>query len=71
MSPEGETLPRGRVGWGVRDVGTLGTVHVRVCLLPQHSHKMYHVACFVYIKGRVCFFLNIFPGYPCNDTNLQ
>lgn len=39
------------------------------CPLPQQSHTVYHVACFVYIKGRV--FFNIFPNYPCNDTNLQ
>lgn len=28
-----------------------------VCLLPQQSHKVYHVARFVYIKGRVCLFV--------------
>lgn len=28
-----------------------------MCLLPQHSHKVYHVACFVYIKGRVFFLI--------------
>ena len=28
-----------------------------VCLLPQQSHRVYHVARFVYIKGRVCLFV--------------
>ena len=30
--------------------------------------QVYHVAHFVYIKGRV-FFFNIFSDYPCNNTS--
>lgn len=54
MSP-GKTLLGGEWAgcarcWHVWNCPCLG-----VCLLPQHSHKVYHVACFVYIKGRVHF----------------
>lgn len=58
------------MGGGVQDAGT-HVVLSKSGYVPVTSaiSHMYHVACFVYIKGRV--FFNIFPNYPCNDTNLQ
>lgn len=43
----------GRVGRCARCWSIWYCPRLGVCLLPQHSHKVYRVACFVYIKGRV------------------
>lgn len=42
------------MGRGVQDAGTHVVLSsLGACPLPQQSHTVYHVACFVYIKGRV------------------
>lgn len=73
MCQESETLP---VGTYARRVSCepFGTVHIWVhayylSISPSVPCSMFCLC----IKGRgfCLFFFNIFPDYPCNDTNLQ
>lgn len=51
---EGEALPVGMwVGACKMLEHTWYCPSLGACPLPQQSHTVYHVACFVYIKGRV------------------
>ena len=64
-----------RPSWRVHGSGRAGETVERLVLfasgcvpITSAVSQVYHVARFVYIKGRVFFFFNIFSDYPCNNT---